>query len=485
MTQHLKQPKSVYFLSFTEVWERYGFYCIQSLMVLYLIKILGFDQRHAYALYSAFTALLYASPVIGGFLADRLLGFRKTIICGALLYIVGYGLLLAHSKYGFYLSLSLLVCAMGYFKANVSSLLGTVYDDHDPRRDSGFTIFYLGINVGSFLGPIIGALLAEHFGYGVGFASSGLGMIFGLATFLYGRRYLGDHGVKPLACKKEGKSLSKIQLATYTITVLAVIGLSFVMPFATVIEYVIAGFSAVAVLYVIIEMLKLPTAKERKKVIALLILFAFSVVFWAYYMLMYSVFILFSDSNVNRVIFGWHIPAAMLTSLVGLFIIILCPFAAKLWTSIDEHPWRPTYGLKFALGSIFQGISFFILVLGCWFHGANYQVALYWFVIYSFVRVLGELSLSPIGLAAVTELSPTKLVGTMMGIWFLTIAGGLILANYLADLAIVPQHASTQTSLHIYSHALLNYAIASVVIGLVLAAFTPWLKKLTFEKESH
>ena len=461
-----RQPVSLYFLSLTELWERYGFYTVQALFVLYLTNSLHFTDKHSYALYTAFTGLLYASPVIGGFLADRWAGFQKAVLFGTLLYIAGYIFMLSHNRYGFFFALALLVCAMGFFKASISSLLGTLYDKDDPRRDSGFTIFYLGINIGVFTAPIISSLIARHFGYQIGFASAGIGMVFSLCIFLLAKKRLGDHGALPLTKKTLTKSLQKKQGIIYATTLLVAIGLSFIIDFPEVIVYSIAAFSIAAILYVLNQTVKYKSSAIRKRIIALLVLFVFSTLFWAYYMLSYSVLTLFAERSVNRVLFGWNVPAAMLSGIQGLTIIIMAPIFAKIWMKTDKSPYHPTYGLKFAFGHFFQGAAFLLLVLGCYFHNTQYQVSTLWIFVFYFTRALGELSLSPIGLAAVTQLSPKKLVGTMMGIFFLTIAGGSILSNYLDDMAIVPKGVTnSKIILGIYNHAFIEYALVSIGVN--------------------
>lgn len=480
--QPLNQSASVYLLSLTEMWERYGFYCVQSLLVLYLTTTLHFDDTKAYSLYAAFTGLLYAAPIIGGYMADRFLGFQKTIIFGALLYIAGYMLLLVNTKFAFYFSLALLVAGMGYFKANVSSLLGTTYEFHDPRRSSGFSIFYCGINIGSLLGPIGGAFVAEKYGYLTGFSTSGIGMIIGLVTFLYARKYLGKHGIHPLAPSVHAKNSGRTQVFAYASTLVAALIIAFIIPHNTFLDWIIVFFAMLAVIYVVYQTVLYKAAHIRKRVIALLILFVFSTVFWGYYMLLYSVLILFAERHVDMAVMGYQIPVALTTTFISIFVITLSLPFAFLWRKIDGTPWGPSYGLKFAIGLIAQGVCFLVLILGVHFHHADYRIALFWLVLSAFFRVIGELTLSPIALAAVTDLAPKKLVGTIMGLFFLSISGGLILSNQFADIAAVPDGTSASASLAIYDHAFWAYAIASVLIGAILIGVTPFLKRLTGEK---
>jgi len=482
MHNSLKQPSGLYILFGAEMWERFGFYCVQSFLVLYLTKVLGFDDAHADDLYSAFSGLLYAAPVIGGFLADYVLGFRRAIICGAILYILGYFLMLSNNTYAFYFALSLLIGGNGYFKANVSSLLGTLYSANDPRRDSGFTIFYLGINVGTLLGPMIASVVAEKYGYNYGFASCGIGMLIGLVTFLWGKKYLGRKGIYPSGERGVAKHSikNKQRILTYALTILAIIGISFSIDQTNFIFYGITLFCIASVGYILYLTIDFPSRESRLKVIALLILFVFSLVFWAMYMQMFTSLILFSERNVNRVFFGWTVPTPVTTVIIPIFIILLAPLVAKLWLKIADTRWDFSYGTKFALGHLFQGISFLILIIGALFPNDHYQVAFIWLILSGLLRVIGELCLSPIGLSAVTKLTPTQFTGMMMGVWFLTISGGLVLGNKFALIAVIPSGLTDPAAmLHIYQSAFVIYMIVSLACAIILFLLTPLLKKLT------
>jgi proton-dependent oligopeptide transporter, POT family len=482
-----KQPKALYFLAFTETWERFGFYCIQALLVLFLTKSLHFTDAKANGLYSAVSGLLYASPVIGGWLADRFLGFRKAIIFGAILYACGYIMMFSHASYGFYLALSLLIIANGYFKANISSLLGSLYQKGDVRRDSGFTLFYLGINIGTLLGPIAASVLTERYNFHYGFGVSGIGILIGLATFLYGRRYLGKHGVLPqyLEARQPGHRPKHLHhFVIYAISLCAVLGLTFLLTFDTAIEIALTTFCVVAIIYAISLSFKLQNKFERNKMLALLIFYCFSAVFWAFYMQIFTSVTLFSERNVDRWVFGWHIPTAMLQSIIPVFLILFSPLAARVWLRLSQSKYNPSISLKFAYGQLFQALSYLVLIIGMTFsHQA--VVALFWLVISGLLRAIGELALSPIGLSIVTKLSPVKYVGMMMGIWFLSIAGGLILANPLADIAAVPKALKNNPveSLPYYAHAFSWYAIISAITALILIFATPWFKRMTGEAE--
>ena len=479
-----KQPSGLYVLFGAEIWERFGFYFVQSIMVLYLTAQLSLSDSEADNLYSAFTAALYAAPVLGGLLADSTLGFRRAIILGSTLYTIGYFLTIIHGAYGFYLALSLLVCGNGYFKANVSSLLGTLYTMQDPRRDSGFTLFYFGINIGSFLGPIAASIITVRFGYQYGFAVCGIGMLIGLAIFLWGKKKLGTHGIYPgEQMIKKGKPVQhKNKFYVYFGTLLFALGLSIALSHLHFIRTLIAFFCFACVIYLLYIVLKLPDRQARLKIVALLILFIFSILFWAFYMQLYTSVTLFTDRDVNRVLFGVKLPTSLFQSIIPVFVMLLSPFAAKLWLHLGKSYWNPSFGMKFCLGHVFQGICFLTLVLGMICHNENNQVSMIWLVISGFFRVVGELALSPIGLSAVTRLSPLRLTGMMMGLWFLTLAAGSLLGGYFAQFAAIPTGMTSPVAkLYVYSQAFTHYALLSFAAAAVLFLLTPLVKRLSGE----
>ena len=283
--KQLKQPRALSILFFTEMWERYGFYTIQSLLILYLTNALHFTDKHAYALFGAFSALLYGTTVIGGYLADHFIGFRRSIMLGGILYVIGYFLMAVPTHLAFYLALSLLIIATGYFKANVSSFLGTFYGEDDPLRDSGFTIFYMGINIGAIIGPFLSAYIATHFGFHYAFIVASLGLALGIIVFYWGKRYYKNKGLLPVGReKKQLLPLSKRQHAyIYLGTLAAVFLFMMLVKHTTVVNFLLSALSLLAIAYVIYHILKLHQEK-RQKLLALLVLMIFATIFWAFYM---------------------------------------------------------------------------------------------------------------------------------------------------------------------------------------------------------
>lgn len=477
----LKQPIGLKVLFFAEFWERFGFYTIQSLLVLYLVKIYLFSDTQAYGLVSAFSALIYTTPVIGGYIADRFLGFRKAIILGAALYIAGYFLLgIPHDPY-FYLALSLLIWGNGFFKSCVSSFLGTFYEENDIRRDSGFTIFYMGINVGACLSPIICTYIAIHFGWNYGFATAGVGMVIGLLFFLYnGKEHFPEKGLPPFTSTIHKTVFSKLtQQHVFLLILLGFIALtSYLLHFQTIVNYGLIVFACLTILYIFCISFTYK-GSQRKKLWALIILIVFSIVFWSLYMQTFLSLTLFIERNVNRHVFSWVIPTAMFQSINPLFIILLSPILAKLWLYLAKHKKDFSTPSKFALGILLIGLGFISLGLDMKYLSTAEMVGIAAIVWYYLLQTCGELSLSPVGLSAVTNLAPKNLSGMLMGVWFLALAGAYAIAGKIADLTAIPKNLNQAiNSGLIYQHNFLYFGLLAIVASAILFALTPFLKRM-------
>lgn len=481
----LKQPAGLYNLFFVELWERFGFYCVEALLVLYLIKVHHVTDTKAYDLFSAFSALIYATPVLGGYLADRLLGFRQAIILGSILYFIGYAALASMSHYLFYPALALLICGNGFFKSCVSSLVGTLYNgEDDPRRDSGFTIFYMGINLGVFFAPIVSTWLAFTFGWGYGLGSAAIGILIGLATALIGFKKLGTRGLptNPALLNKVFFAGISMRMLFYLGLIVAIFLLVLLINNASLADHLLDVFT-IAMLIVIAVISFRYDREQRNRMWALIILLLFSVVFWALYTQMFSSLILFLDRVVNRHFYVWNIPASTYTSVEAFFIIVCSPAVAYLWLRLSKTRWNPSTGMKFALGLFFVGVAFLTLPLSI-LVAKNHLVNQSWVILFYFLVTLGELCLSPIGLAMITALAPTNITGMMMGVWFLTLSAGFALGDYIADLTNIPATMTDPQQISaIYSHTYAHFGIVALVIALILLTLTPTLKRLMNEHQ--
>ncbi len=476
-----KQPSGLKVLFFAELWERFGFYTIQSLLVLYLVKVFLFSDTKAYGLFSAFSALIYTTPVIGGYLADKFLGYRAAIILGAVLYIVGYFLLgIPHNPF-FYEALAFLIWGNGFFKSSVSSFLGTLYHENDIRRDSGFTIFYMGINIGSFLAPIVCTAIALRFGWNYGFATAGLGMVIGLINCLWGfKQHFHENGFPPhsqILSKKFFYKFSNLHVFMVAL-ILALILTSYLMNFQNLVNYGLIVFSILTMLFILLKSFAYK-GQQRQKLWALIILIIFSIVFWSLYMQTFLSITLFINRNVDRHFFDWMIPTAMFQSINPFFIIVLSPLFAKLWIVLGKKKKDFSAPTKFALGIFFIGLGFLGLGTSIEF-GSHAGIISSIFVIgLFFLQTCGELSLSPVGLSAVTQLAPKDLTGMLMGVWFLALAAAYAVAGKIADLTAIPEKIDTSIhSAQIYAHNFLVFGLLAIVSALVLFLLVPFLKRM-------
>ena len=487
------QPIGLYILFFTEMWERFSFYGMKALLIFYLTKYHLFSDDSGNLLIGSYAALVYAVPVIGGFIADRYLGFRKAIVFGGVLLVLGHlgmayeGNAATQSMTGeiirdnqalqfFYFSLSLIILGVGFLKANISSLVGELYEVGDKRRDSGFTIFYMGINLGSFLATIICVWLGEEYGWSYGFGAAGVGMFFGLVTFVYGKKYLNGKGesTAPELLKKTFFGI-KIEWLIYIISLLSVFVFWQMVQSHEVVSssLMVAGvLSAVYILYYSITQVD---KKAREQLFALTILIVFTIIFWALFEQAYTSLNLFADRVLDR----GDIPAGSFLSLNALFIILLAPVFAWLWVKLGKY--NPNTAVKFSLALMLVGLGFGSLVLGINISEMG-KVGMIWLVITYFLHTCGELCLSPVGLSAVTKLSPPKIVGFMMGVWFLATASSEFIASILANIASVDTSNGTAPDLNIAKESylvLFEYLFyTGLIFGVLLLIVSPFIKKL-------
>ncbi len=480
--ENSRQPRGLYVLFFTEMWERFGYMAVQMLLVLYLIKKFHYADTHAYTLLATFDVLLFTTPVIGGYLADRYLGFRKAIFIGGGLLTLGYFGLALHG-YGHILPLSLacLAAGNGLFKGNVSSLLGTLYLANDFRRDSGFTLFYMGINLGTFISSLICGYVAIKIGWGYGFGLAGVGMLIGILTFALGQTRLKGKGLPPEPSELASPRFLFLGVKHFIyigITV-AIFIIALLIEHSAIVDWGLVIFSMLTLIYVISLALQQPK-QQRNKLFVLLLLMLFSIVFWAIYQQMFLSSTLFINREVNRHVFDWLIPTPMFTALNPFLIIIFAPLLAVLWMKLSKHKRNISIAGKFALAMLMIGLGYYLLAYGISSAANKAAVAVYWVFICYFLQTIGELFLSPIGLSAVTSLTPPRFVGMMMGVWFLSFAASNALAGKLANLANIPKTETDPVLLaSTYHHVFTIFGYLGIGIGICLLLLTPLLKKIT------
>ncbi|MFV8376437.1 peptide MFS transporter [Flavobacterium sp. LB1P62] len=490
-------PRALFILFFTEMWERFSFYGMKALLIFYLTRYHLFSDTSGNLLIGSYAALVYAVPVIGGFIADRYLGFRKAIVFGGIMLVLGHlgmayeGNAATQSVTGeitrddaalqiFYFSLSLIIVGVGFLKANISSLVGELYQVGDKRRDSGFTLFYMGINLGSFLATIICVWLGETYGWSYGFGAAGVGMFFGLLTFISGRKLLMGKGESKVPELLEKKSFGlKNEWLIYIMSVASALIFWQMVQRHDVVSSSLMVAGAASFIYIIYYSITQLDKKAREQLIALTILIVFTVIFWALFEQAYTSLNLFADRILDRTIFGYTISAGQFLSFNALFIILLAPVFAWLWVKLGKY--NPNTAVKFSIALLFVGLGFGSLVLGIGLSGLG-KVAMVWLILTYFLHTCGELCLSPVGLSAVTKLSPVKIVGFMMGVWFLATASSEFIASILANIASVDTSNGTAPDLNVAKQSyltLFEYLFyTGLGFGIILLALSPVIKKL-------
>ncbi len=462
------QPKALPYLFLTEMWERFGFYVVQGMLVLYMTKAYGFSDEKSFTILGMFTALAYIAPMIGGFLADAFLGFKVAILWGGIFLIVGYALLALPSwPDGFYIALGTIVVGTGLFKPNISSLLGALYSPEDTSRDSGFTIFYIGINMGILLAGIGSGYISEHFGWHASFALASVGLVIGLCTFGIGLKW-GEmkYNVNPSLAKQKPRFLTKSWLFLYCI--LAVGALSSLMQSSVLGNWLLPSFGIVLLFFVFILAWR-QDPEYRKGLFMLNILIISSIVFWMIYWQMFFSANLFIDRLINKQVLGFTIPTTAFYTLEAFFVIISGTGLARVWQSLSESNRNPSPLIKFILAIVFVGLGFLVLYFSTFYQDELHLVNPLWIVLSYFLITVGEMLLSPIGLSAVTMLSPPHLTGMMMGIWFVALGFGGQFAGLLAKLSSVTGLAhDAATQLPIYRQAFLIYALLAFGVAAML-----------------
>jgi POT family proton-dependent oligopeptide transporter len=455
-------PRGLPFLFLTEMWERFGFYVVQGLLVLYMTKHFGFSDNKSYTILGVFTALAYISPIVGGILADKLLGFKAATLYGGACLILGYTLLaLPTEDILFYPGLATIIVGTGLFKPNISSLLGSQYQRDDPRREAGFTIFYIGINLGAVLAGTTSGYIKEFFGWRMSFAVASVGLVIALMIFTAGIKHMKDNASHLAIAAR-----FKWQWLVYVL--MAVIGISFLLKLDTLTDWLLPAVGIVLIVFLTRLTLK-QQGEDRKKIVVLNTLILSSIVFWMIYWQMFFSANLFIDRLVDKTIFGFPITTTVFYASESIFIILLGPLFALLWQVLANKQKNPSSVSKFIAGIFLVGVGFLLLGSSTFYPMSNNLINPFWvFASYFFITV-GELLLSPIGLSAVTMLSPPRLVGMMMGVWFVATGFGGIFAGMIAKLASVPDTAVTVAEkLSIYQSAFFDYAYLAffVAIGL-------------------
>lgn len=486
MAQKNHHPKALFVLFFTELWERFSYYGMRALLVLYMTKALFYGDGKAYGVYAAYGALVYSTPVLGGLLAERFLGYRHAIMLGAVLMAFGHFAMAFEYELIFFLALGFLVIGNGFFKPNISSMVGTFYSEGDQRRDAAFTIFYMGINTGAFLTPLTCGTIGEIYGWHWGFTLAGIGMITGLGIFSYGiaKGYFKDKGLEPVKAIKNHKHFNW-KILIYIGAFLSVPFFGLLVNQSEITEWILIVLG-IGILITLFVMALFEEKVQRQRLFVLLVLFVFITMFWTFFELAGSAITLFTERNVDRMVWGYEIPTSTFQSVNPFFIIILAPVFAWIWEKTGKAGKEPSAPVKFSLALTQLGLGFGVLVLGSYFAGANFMVPLVFLIFGYLLHTTGELCISPIGLSLVTKLSPTKIVAFVMGVWFLSSAFAHIMGGEISKLTTIPTEGETlnvmplaklELGLKTYSGVFETIAFIAIGSALILLILNPLLKR--------
>jgi proton-dependent oligopeptide transporter, POT family len=473
-----KYPKQLWYLFFSEMWERFCFYGMRGMLTVFMVSQLMMKEDVANLQYGATQAFVYAFTFIGGLFADKILGFRKSLFWGGLLMITG-SLILAFNPHDlFFFGISFTIIGTGFFKPNISTMVGALYSEKDTRRDAGFSLFYSGINIGALLGGYACIAIAQSYSWNLAFGLAAIVMTISLITFVYTQKTLGPIGLSPLEAKGlKGKKWQ--EYATY-IGSLAVIPLIMTMVSKTeYTDYFMYTIGPVTLLYIFYEMSKYSVG-ERKKLGAALVFIIFSILFWAFFEQSGGSLALFAANNLDNKILGMEFnPNGVNNAANSLFVIIFAPLLGLLWIWMAKRKTEPNTVIKFGLGFLFLGLAFYTFYATRFFANMEGLTSLEIFTVAYFIITFGELCLSPIGLSIMTKLSPKPLQGVMMGMWFLASAYGQYVAGILGAGMVSPnENASLTEKLMSYTEGYQQLGVYALVCGGVLIAISPLVRKL-------
>jgi POT family proton-dependent oligopeptide transporter len=435
-------PRGLSTLFFTELWERFSYYGMRGILVLFLVDAVrggfGMSAETAGAIYGLYTAAAYMVALPGGWIADRLIGQRSSIFTGGIIIALGHFslALVPISTVAFYVGLILIVIGTGLLKPNISAIVGGLYPEGGSRRDAGFSVYYMGINLGAFLGPIVCGQLGEKVDWHYGFAAAGVGMVLGLIQYKMGTKHLGDLGHRPDRTPEEfkkdwGAFYRSIGVLVFIAVGLTVVNRTGLWAFSLG-EFALALGYGVTALVVVYFMFVLTFGKlervEKGRVVVIFFLFIGAALFWSGFEQAGSSMNLFAERLTNRTVFGWEAPASWLQSVNPLFIIMLAPLFGMLWARLGSR--APSIPVKFFYGLAQLGLAFGVIAWAAVYADESGPgVSPMWLVVTYFLQTTGELCLSPVGLSSITKLSPHRYVGQMMGIWFMGAALGNLIAG--------------------------------------------------------
>jgi len=439
------QPRGLATLFFTEMWERFSFYGIRPLLILFMTAALaqggfGFDRATASSIVGIYASSVYLSSLPGGWIADRWLGLQRSIWTGGVFIALGHlsiGLSAFFARSAFFVGLILIVIGTGLLKPNISAIVGDLYPEGGARRDAGFSIFYTGINLGAFLAPIVSGILGERVDWHWGFGSAGIGMLFGLITFrVFAPRTLGPIGLKPNGTPEEQRRVRAISFgllaAVLVVVLLAMTGVLKINAVAVAQNFALVILTLALIYFVYLFFFAGLGGGEKKRVAVIIVLFVFATIFWSAFEQAPTSLNLFARDFTDRHVFGWEMPTTWLQAANSIFVIVLAPVFGLLWLAFGKRGRNPSSPAKFAFGLFAAGVGFWVMLLAAnrvLAGGPATRVSAWWLTVSYLFQTFGELTLSPVGLSSMTKLAPRKFVGQMMGIWFMASALGNLIAG--------------------------------------------------------
>ncbi|SMC71832.1 peptide MFS transporter [Moheibacter sediminis] len=488
-----KYPKQIWSLFFSEMWERFCFYGMRGMLVFFMIHQLNLAETEANLQYGATQAFVYAFTFVGGLFADKILGFRKSLFWGGLLMIVGSLILAADPHKFFFLGIAFTVVGTGFFKPNISTMVGKLYKKGDSRTDAGFSLFYAGINLGALLGGYLciaigkGEMFAdaipEALRWNVAFGLAAIVMVISLINFVFTQRSLGPIGLQPQMIKVDGTYQPIEKWKEYGVYALTLVFVPLIMTMVAKTEYTdyfMWTIGPLTLIYLFYEMSKVNSA-DRKKLFAALVFIIFSILFWGIYEQSGGSLSIFAAKNLNKDLLGLD-PNGVNNSAGAFFIIFLAPVLGLLWIWLSKKRIEPNTIIKFGLGFIFLGLGYYVLFGTRLFADLQGVTSLNIFTIALLVITLGELCLSPIGLSIMTKLSTEKLQGMMMGLWFLASAYGQYVAGIIgANMATAKEGSTNYDALIAYTDGYKQLGLYAVIAGVLLILISPLVKKLMQE----
>lgn len=475
-------PKQLWALFMVEMWERFCFYGMRGVLTVFMVDQLFLKDDAANLQYGAIQAFVYAFTFIGGIFADKILGFKKSLFFGGIVMILGNLLIAFSPQELFYYGIAFSIIGTGFFKPNISSMVGELYHEKDPRRDAGYGMFYAGINIGGLLGGILCIYLGEFYSWSLCFLAAAIVMAIGLITFLVTKKNLGPIGDSPLLDLEPSKRKLR-EIAVYLASVLSIPFIFIMVKNTKYTDYFMYTVLVVALSYFAFEVIKIKNISAQKKLLAAFVFIFFYFLFNAIYEQSGGSLSLFAKGNLDHNLLGLNVlPNAVNNSANTLFVIILSPLIGLLWIALAKRKLEPNTLIKFGIGFLFLSASFYLFYYTKFFANVDGVTSLNLFTFAYLVTTVGELCLGPIGMSIITKLAPKKLFGMMMGLWFLASAFGQLAAGKLgAEMSATGEGATLVTKLQSYTDGYYQLAIYALIAGLFLIITTPFIKKLMQE----